>query len=78
MTELLQEVFGWFGYLERGAVQLQVVLVLLPLLALVLARRQLRRPSLRPLLFPLALAGMALAAPSWPCWGCPTAWPCSC
>ncbi|MEB3264779.1 MAG: mechanosensitive ion channel domain-containing protein [Synechococcus sp.] len=62
MTQLLQEILGWFGYLERGGVQLQVLVVLLPLLGLALVRRRVRRPSLRHLLLPLTLAVIALGS----------------
>ncbi|MFM7677140.1 MAG: mechanosensitive ion channel family protein [Synechococcus sp.] len=71
MTQLLQEIFGWFGYLERGPVQAQVLLVLLPLLGLALTRRRLRRRSLRPLLFPGALAVIALGSALLPLLGMP-------
>ena len=63
MRELLLEVFGWLGYLERPEVLLQVLLVV----ALMLLSRELRRRRwprrLPPLaVTPLVLAGLALIA----------------
>ena len=57
MRELLLEVFGWLGYLERPAVLLQVLLVG----ALMLLSQQLRRRRWLQGLPPLALTPLALA-----------------
>jgi small-conductance mechanosensitive channel len=68
MNELLREIFGWLGYLERGGVQLQ----LLVLLALWLA---LRLPGVRrwqashPAVFAPLLAGAAALLISLGLWG---------
>ena len=50
MRELLLEVFGWLGYLERPEVLLQVLLVV----ALMLLSRELRRRRWPRRLPPLA------------------------
>ncbi|WP_323248882.1 mechanosensitive ion channel family protein [Synechococcus sp. CCY9202] len=68
MMQLLQDFFGWFGYLERPSVLGQVLLVLLPLVGLHLLRRRLRRRSpLVPLLLPLTLAliGLGIGLLAW-------------
>jgi hypothetical protein len=57
MRELLLEVFGWLGYLERPAVLLQVLLVV----ALMLLSHYLRRRRWLQGLPPLALTPLALA-----------------
>ena len=62
MNDLLLEVIGWFGYLERPAVLLQVVLVIALML---LSQRAKRRRWLKALprlaITPIALAALALA-----------------
>ena len=68
MMQLLQDFFGWFGYLERPSVLGQVLLVLLPMAGLHLLRRRLRRrPPLVPLLLPLTLAliGLGIGLLAW-------------
>ncbi|WP_259719981.1 mechanosensitive ion channel family protein [Synechococcus sp. CS-1328] len=65
---LVQEALGWFGYLERGSVQAQLLLVVLPLLGLHLLRRRWRsRPPLAHLLLPLTLAliGLGIGLLAW-------------
>jgi len=66
MRELIAEILGWLGYLERGSVQLQLLLLAAVLLGLRLhwTRQWLRR-------WPRAVA---------PCWAagrrCCSAWAC--
>jgi len=62
MIQLLLEILGWLGYLERPLVLLQLVLAIGPMLLLRWARRQHRRPFGIPegLLTPAALALLAL------------------
>ncbi|MCP9790961.1 mechanosensitive ion channel family protein [Vulcanococcus limneticus] len=59
MIELLQRILGWFGYLQRGPVLLQLLVVLLPLLV----GTRLRRPRSRwAALLPLAAIGLGIGA----------------
>ena len=63
MDAFLHEVIGWFGYLERGSVIIQLLLVALPALAaLQLQRRLPAGARLGPWLPPLALATIALGS----------------
>ncbi len=59
MIELLQRILGWLGYLQRGPVLLQLLVVLLPLLV----GARLRRPRGRwAALLPLAAIGLGIGA----------------
>jgi len=59
MIELLGRILGWFGYLQRGPVLLQLLVVLLPLLV----GARLRRPRGRwAALLPLAAIGLGIGA----------------
>jgi small-conductance mechanosensitive channel len=63
MDLLLQEILGWLGYLQRGPVVAQLLLVLLPALAVVLLRERL--PQQMPLqrwLRPAAVASIGLGS----------------
>jgi small-conductance mechanosensitive channel len=61
MKELLLEIFGWLGYLERPAVLLQLGLVIAVLLLTRQARRQRWLPALPVLAYPpLGLLALAL------------------
>ena len=61
MKELLLEIFGWLGYLERPAVLLQVGLVIAVLLLTRQARRRRWLPALPVLAYPpLGLLALAL------------------
>jgi potassium efflux system protein len=61
MKELLLEIFGWLGYLERPAVLLQLGLVIAVLLLTRQARRRRWLPSLPVLAYPpLGLLALAL------------------
>jgi small-conductance mechanosensitive channel len=61
MKELLLEIFGWLGYLERPAVLLQVGLVIAVLLLTRQARRRRWLPALPELAYPpLGLLALAL------------------
>jgi potassium-dependent mechanosensitive channel len=61
MKELLLEIFGWLGYLERPAVLLQVGLVIAVLLVTRQARRRRWLPALPVLAYPpLGLLALAL------------------
>jgi small-conductance mechanosensitive channel len=63
MDLLLQEILGWLGYLQRGPVLAQLLLVLLPALAVVLLRERL--PQQMPLqrwLRPAAVASIGLGS----------------
>ena len=59
MIELLDRILGWFGYLQRGPVLLQLLVVVLPLLV----GARLRRPRGRwSALLPLAVIGLGMGA----------------
>ena len=59
MIELLDRILGWFGYLQRGPVLLQLLVVVLPLLV----GARLRRPRGRwSALLPLAVIGLGIGA----------------
>ena len=63
MRQLLLEVFGWLGYLERPAVAIQLVLVISLMVITRLARRRRLIPRLPSLAYaPLGLAALALGA----------------
>ena len=63
MSQLLLEVFGWLGYLERPAVAIQLVLVISLMVITRLARRRRLIPRLPSLAYaPLGLAALALGA----------------
>ncbi len=61
MDQLLHEIFGWLGYLQRGAVVAQLLVVALPVTAAVVLERNRRTPqALRRWLRPAAVAVIAL------------------
>ena len=63
MDQLLHEIFGWLGYLQRGAVVAQLLVVALPVTAAVLLERNRRTPqALRRWLRPAAVAVIALVS----------------
>jgi len=63
MDQLLHEIFGWLGYLQRGAVVAQLLLVALPVTAAVVLGRNRRTPqALRRWLRPAAVAVIALVS----------------
>ena len=67
MKELLLEIFGWLGYLERPAVLVQLALTLSLMLTTHLAQQRCWLPRVPPLYYPplgmatLILAGVILA-----------------
>jgi len=63
MRELLLEVFGWLGYLERPAVAIQLLLVISLMVITRLARKRRLIPRLPGLAYaPIGLATLALGA----------------
>ena len=63
MDQLLHEIFGWLGYLQRGAVVAQLLVVALPVTAAVVLERNRRTPqALRRWLRPAAVAVIALVS----------------
>lgn len=63
MNQLLHEIFGWLGYLQRGAVVAQLLVVALPVTAAVVLGRNRRTPqALRRWLRPAAVAVIALGS----------------
>jgi potassium efflux system protein len=63
MDQFLHEVIGWLGYLQRGSVVVQLLLVVIPGLAATLLHRRLpAHARLRPWLRPLAVAVIALGS----------------
>ncbi len=63
MDQFLHEVIGWLGYLQRGSVVSQLLLVAVPALAATLLQRRLPALApLRPWLRPLALGTIALGS----------------
>jgi potassium-dependent mechanosensitive channel len=63
MDQFLHEIIGWFGYLQRGSVITQLLLVALPALAAPLLQRRLPAGArLGPWLRPLALGTIALGS----------------
>ena len=61
MKELLLEIFGWLGYLERPTVLLQLGLVIAVVLLTRLARRRRWLPALPVIAYqPLGLLALAL------------------
>jgi potassium-dependent mechanosensitive channel len=63
MDQFLHEVIGWFSYLQRGSVVVQLLLVAVPgLLATLLHQRLPDQAALRPWLRPLALGTIVLGA----------------
>jgi potassium efflux system protein len=63
MRELLLEVFGWLGYLERPAVAIQLLLVISLMLITRLARKRRLIPRLPALAYaPVGLSALALGA----------------
>ena len=73
MTDLLLEVIGWLGYLERPAVLLQVALVIALMLLSQRAQRRRWLGTLPPLaITPISLATLALACAGLALAGLPT------
>jgi potassium efflux system protein len=72
MDQLLHEIFGWLGYLQRGSVVAQLLVVLLPLVVAVVVKRRLPatrrlRRWLRPgVVVAIALGSGLLAASGHP------------
>ena len=63
MDQLLHELLGWLGYLQRGAVVAQLVVVVLPVVATAMLERSRRTPQrLRRWLQPAAVAAIALGS----------------
>jgi hypothetical protein len=63
MEQLLHEVIGWLGYLQRASVVSQLLLVALPALAVAVLQRQLpAEAGLRSWLRPLAVGVIALGS----------------
>lgn len=63
MNQLLHEIVGWLGYLQRGAVVAQLLVVALPVTAAMVLGRNRRTPqALRRWLRPAAVAVIALGS----------------